>query len=174
MRTNRVVLLAMLSVAVFSHGQSNKVASVDPPLRDLLMRDAPCNKTGAAVTDADRAEFAQSSVRLQTSARGRGVVVIAEPESVCGCQNGNCPVFVYAKFNEGYKLVLKDLLASLTPMHGLVKGFPPLSAKFEVTESQTETTIYNWDGKGYRASVCATVIQHKNQKLPSIVKHACP
>jgi len=34
-----------------------------------------------------------------------------------------------------------------------------------------ETTVYDWDGKDYRPSLCASVTRGK--KVPTIVRHPC-
>jgi hypothetical protein len=77
------------------------------------------------------------------------------------------------KTGENYKLAFEDRFASLRPMKVVKHGLPSLSAKFQVSELQEETTVFDWSGSGYEPSLCATVIRHKSQLLPSISRHRC-
>jgi hypothetical protein len=52
-------------------------------------------------------------------------------------------------------------------------GLPSLSGKFQVSPAEEETTVYDWSGKEYQPSLCATVVQRKNVRLPSISRHPC-
>ena len=48
-------------------------------------------------------------------------------------------------------------------------GMPSLTGQFEINTVKMETTVYDWDGKDYKPSLCATVI--KGKKVPSITRH---
>jgi hypothetical protein len=51
------------------------------------------------------------------------------------------------------------------------RGMPSLTGKFEVSSLKMETTVYDWDGKDYRPSLCATVT--KGKRVPMIAQHPC-
>ncbi|MGC2742607.1 MAG: hypothetical protein WA672_05420, partial [Candidatus Angelobacter sp.] len=77
----------------------------------------------------------------------------------------------YLRSAEGYKLALHEKYASLHPMKIVKQGMPSLTGQFEISSLKMETTIYDWDGKAYKPSLCATVI--KGKKVPSITRHPC-
>jgi hypothetical protein len=179
--TKRRLLLSFILLAIVATcpAQASKVADLEPGLQEALVRDAAaCRKNhDAAATDADRAQLLQSAANVQTihsAARtGRIDGVIVTLEGGCGCQGTNCPAFVYLKSDDGYRLGLQSQLSSLKLMKGFAHGMPALSGKFTVSDTQEETTIYNWDGSEYLASMCATVTQVKGRKIPTIAQHDC-
>ncbi len=134
-------------------------------LHDAVCRTAP---------QADPSQLLQVPVKTEEIfAAGREAGVIASPQDACHCEEENCSTYVYLKSDESYRLALEDKFASLHPMKIAKHGLPSLSGKVQVNESQEETRVYDWDGKEYKPSLCATVTQHKNQRLPAIVKHPC-
>jgi hypothetical protein len=78
---------------------------------------------------------------------------------------------IYLHSGEGYKLALHEKYASLHPMKIVKQGMPSLTGQFEINTVKMETTVYDWDGKAYKPSLCATVI--KGKKIPSITRHPC-
>jgi hypothetical protein len=171
MKARYPLLLLILAGTAFSGEPVGRIADLQPELKQALVRDDVC------VRSADQAKASQelqSPVAMQeilTSGREAGV--IAAPQDDCHCRNGNCSTFVYLKSGDDYKLALEDRFASLHPMKVVKHGLPSLSGKFQMSAVQEETTIYDWSGTDYEPSLCATVTQRKNQRLPSISRHPC-
>jgi hypothetical protein len=94
-----------------------------------------------------------------------------EVQGACHCRNGNCDALVYLRNGEGYRLALHEKYASLHPMKIVKQGMPSLTGQFEISTLKMETTVYDWDGKSYKPSLCATVI--KGKRVPSITRHPC-
>ena len=163
------VILFLRSVAV-GGGQSSTIANLEPGLQQALLHDAACR----TAPQADPSQLLQVPVRTEEiRAAGREAGVIATPQDACHCEDENCATYVYLKSGEDYRLALENKFASLHPMKIAKHGLPSLSGKVQVNESQEETTVYDWDGQEYQPSLCATVTQRKNQRLPLIAKHAC-
>jgi hypothetical protein len=135
-------------------------------LKDAVPRDSACAMTGdspqngAAVT---------SALPIRMGARDLGTIVTVQ--GACHCQSTNCDTLVYLRAAGGYRLAFKEKYASLHPMKIVKRGMPSLTGQFEVSAAKMETTVYDWDGKEYRPSLCATVV--KGGRVPSISRHPC-
>jgi len=153
--------------------------SLPPDLKAVALKDAACTTAaGAQNGDAKGADGqnvdanSDSTVEaLPIRSSGREVGTIVEVQGACHCQNGNCDALVYLRKGEGYRLALHEKYASLHPMKIVKQGMPSLSGQFEVNTLKMETTVYDWDGKSYKPSMCATVI--KGKRVPSITRHPC-
>jgi len=153
--------------------------SLPPDLKAVALRDAACTTAaGAQNGDAKGVDGqnvdanSDSTVEaLPIRSSGREVGSIVEVQGACHCQNGNCDALVYLRKGEGYRLALHEKYASLHPMKIVKQGMPSLSGQFEVSTLKMETTVYDWDGKSYKPSLCATVI--KGKRVPSITRHPC-
>ena len=175
MKTKTVIIAIsiLLFAATVTKAGPETVAELSPELRNALVRDAACSKDSAREPAAPK-DLLKSPVDTQEIlGPGRDLGVIAAFTAGCHCQGVNCATYVYLKTAGSYKLAFTGSFASLHPMKGLRNGYPPLSAKVQVSESRVETTVYDWSGKKYLPSLCATVTQGPNQKLPSIARHAC-
>lgn len=169
-----LALIFLLASAANGGEQSNIVAKLDPGLQQALLHDAACGATPASSSPSDDAQLLQAPVRMEEIvAAGREAGVIAAPLDTCHCEGDNCKTYVYLKSGEAYRLTLENRFASLHPMKIVKHGLPSLSGKLQVSEAQEETTVYDWDGKQYLPSLCATVTRRKNQRLPVIARHAC-
>lgn len=157
---------------------------LSPDLKAAVLKDAACtNATGAPHADAKSADRqnddgqnadanSDSTVEaLPIRSSGREVGTIVEVQGACHCQNGNCDALVYLRNGEGYRLALHEKYASLHPMKIVKQGMPSLTGQFEISTLKMETTVYDWDGKSYKPSLCATVI--KGKRVPSITRHPC-
>lgn len=133
-------------------------------LKAVALKDAAC--TAGATSQNDPTLEA-----LPIRSSGRDVGTIVEVQGACHCQNTNCDALVYLRNGEGYKLALHEKYASLHPMKIVKLGMPSLTGQFEISTLKMETTVYDWDGKAYNPSLCATVI--KGKKVPSITRHPC-
>jgi len=182
MRTVIIAISTLLFAATVTKAGPATVAELSPELREALVRDAACSKDSAPGPAApkgarDRAEpkdLLRSPVDTQEIlGPGRELGVIAAFTAGCHCQGANCATYVYLKTAGSYKLAFTGSFASLHPMKGLRNGYPPLTGKLQVSDSRVETTVYDWNGKKYQPSLCATVTQGPNQKRPSIARHAC-
>ena len=171
MKTLRLTSSLLIAVSAASTCAAQSFADLDPGLRSALLRDAACV---TKANSSDELQVSKSAVGL-TSFRGdhqAGVVVV--PRGACPCEGGNCATFVYLKLGNDYRLAFARSLASLRPMRrGFHHGLPDLSGKIRVSDSQSETVVYEWGGSGYRPTLCATVTQRQAQKRPSILKHGC-
>ncbi len=144
--------------------------SLSPDLKAAALKDAACTAAG----DASTVNTSIGDPTLETLpilSAGRDVGTIVEVQGACHCQNTNCDALVYLRSGEGYKLALHEKYASLHPMKIVKLGMPSLTGQFEINTLKMETTVYDWDGKAYKPSLCATVI--KGKKVPSITRHPC-
>jgi hypothetical protein len=133
-------------------------------LKAVALKDAACTAGDASQNDP-------TLETLPIRSSGRDVGTIVEVQGACHCQNTNCDALVYLRNGEGYKLALHEKYASLHPMKIVKLGMPSLTGQFEISTLKMETTVYDWDGKAYKPSLCATVI--KGKKVPSITRHPC-
>ena len=138
--------------------------SLPADLKAVALKDAACTAGDASQNDP-------TLETLPIRAAGREVGAIIEVQGACHCQNTNCDALVYLRNGEGYKLALHEKYASLHPMKIVKLGMPSLTGQFEISTLKMETTVYDWDGKAYKPSLCATVI--KGKKVPSITRHPC-
>ncbi|MGC2695686.1 MAG: hypothetical protein WA738_07840 [Candidatus Angelobacter sp.] len=137
-----------------------------PELKDAALRDAACSKSSdAASSDAP------TLTALPVRSSGHEAATIVTVQGSCHCQGANCDTLVYLRNGQGYSLALKEKYASLHPMKIVKRGMPSLTGQFEVSAAKMETTVYDWDGKEYGPSLCATVVKHG--KVPSITQHPC-
>jgi hypothetical protein len=152
---------------------------LSPDLKAVALKDAACSTAaGAQQADAKSADGqnadsnSDSTVEaLPIRSSGREVGTIVEVQGACHCQNGNCDALVYLRNGERYRLALHEKYASLHPMKIVKQGMPSLTGQFEISTLKMETTVYDWDGKSYKPSLCATVI--KGKRVPSITRHPC-
>lgn len=160
--------IILLVVAFFSGTIAVCVAqqeSLSPNLKAAALKDAACT----AAADSSQGDSTLEALPIRSG--GRDVGTIVEVQGACHCQNTNCDALVYLRSGEGYKLALHEKYASLHPMKIVKQGMPSLTGQFEISSLKMETTVYDWDGKAYKPSLCATVI--KGKKVPSITRHAC-
>jgi hypothetical protein len=139
--------------------------SLSPDLKAAALKDAAC----ASTSDTNPSDPTVEALPIRSA--GRDVGTIVEVQGACHCQNANCDALVYLRSGEGYKLALHEKYASLHPMKIVKQGMPSLTGQFEINTLKMETTVYDWDGKAYKPSLCATVI--KGKKVPSITRHPC-
>jgi len=139
--------------------------SLSPDLKAAALKDAACTANG----DASPTDPMLETLPIRSG--GRDVGTIVEVQGSCHCQSTNCDALVYLRSGEGYKLALHEKYASLHPMKIVKEGMPSLTGQFEINSLKMETTVYDWDGKAYKPSLCATVI--KGKKVPSITRHPC-
>jgi hypothetical protein len=166
-------MFLILVASAMGRSATGTVADLPPQLRDSLLHDAAC-KTASDEAVA-RAQLLESHVTTQgiRSAAGGSAGVIAAPQGGCNCRGSNCATYVYLKDGQAYKLAFAAEFTSLHPMRVFRRGMPSLTGKLQLSETQAETTVYDWNGQEYGASLCATVTQARNQRLPSIVRHDC-
>jgi hypothetical protein len=139
--------------------------SLPADLKAAVLRDAACTLS------ADALEKDPTLETLPIRNGGRDVGTIVEVQGACHCQNTNCDALVYLRSGEGYRLALHEKYASLHPMKIVKQGMPSLTGQFEISSLKMETTVYDWNGKAYKPSMCATVI--KGKKVPTITQHPC-
>lgn len=163
-------LLLVIGTSALAGEPANVLADLDPGLQQVLVRDAACTRPSALPQD----DFSRVPVKEEEiRSGGREAGVIVSPQDTCHCEGENCSTFVYIKSGESYTLTLQNRFASLRPMKIVKHGLPSLSGKLQVSPVQEETTVYDWNGQEYQPSLCATVVQRKNQRLPSITQHPC-
>jgi len=163
MKSMILVLIAFL-IGTVAIGVAQQ-ESLSPDLKAAALKDAAC------MVAADSSPGDPTLEALPIHSGGRDVGTIVEVQGACHCQNTNCDALVYLRNGEGYKLALHEKYASLHPMKIVKQGMPSLTGQFEISSLKMETTVYDWDGKTYKPSLCATVI--KGKKVPSITRHPC-
>jgi hypothetical protein len=139
--------------------------SLSPDWREAAVHDAACTKP----TDVKESEPALTGSTILSGGRDVGTIVAVQ--SACHCQSTNCDNLVYLRKGQGYRLALHEKFASLHPMKIVKSGMPSLTGQFEISPLKMETTVYDWNGKDYRPTLCATVI--KDKKPPKITRHPC-
>jgi hypothetical protein len=165
MQTGKIISLLLLFMVTSVVGATQQDAAAGE-LKEAALRDAAC--TGAS--EAQAADTATvSAVAIRGGGRELGTIIAVQ--GACHCQSNNCDTLVYLRNGDGYRLALRERYASLHPVKVVKRGMPSLTGKLEVSAQRTETTVYDWDGKEYRPSLCATVI--KRAKIPSISQHPC-
>jgi hypothetical protein len=168
MKSIILFVIAFLSgtVAICVAQQDN----LSPDLKAAVMKDAACAAAGDASTvNTNTSDPTLEALPIRSA--GRDVGTIIEVQGACHCKNANCDALVYLRNGEGYKLALHEKYASLHPMKIVKQGMPSLTGQFEINTLKMETTVYDWDGKAYKPSLCATVI--KGKRVPSITRHPC-
>jgi hypothetical protein len=165
MQTRKIIIFLMFlaaASAVFAIQQDTLPAD----LKDAALHDAACTKS-----DDPQSGDTSTLAALPIRAGGREMGTIVTVQGTCHCQTSNCDTLVYLRTGQGYRLALHEKYASLHPMKIVKRGMPSLTGKLEVSAARMETTVYDWDGKDYRPSLCATVI--KGKRVPSITQHPC-
>ena len=170
MKARYYLFFSVLLAGTAFSGSAGTVADLDPELKEALLRDDACmkNTVGSAISSMGSPVSVQE---LLTGGHEAGVV--AAPQDSCHCRGRNCLTYVYLKASDDYKLALQGSFASLKPMKVVKNGLPSLSGKVQVSDAAEETTVYDWTGREYQASLCATVSMGKNQRLPKITRHPC-
>jgi len=165
--------IILLMVAFLSGTVAIGVAqqdSLSPDLKAAALKDAACTTAGdASAVNTNTTDPTLEALPIRSA--GRDVGTIVEVQGACHCQNMNCDALVYLRNGNGYKLALHEKYASLHPMKIVKQGMPSLTGQYEISTLKMETTVYYWDGKAYKPSLCATVI--KGKKVPSITRHPC-
>ncbi len=181
-RSAIAILLFALASALVCSAQSGQVSNLDPGLRDALVRDATCSAQSAPrIADDPSSQFLQSQVRVQTF-RGThpGSIVVLDGACHCGeggseggSKLGNCATYVYLRKGDSYLLALHGVFASLRPLlKSLRYGMPSLTGRYEAGDSKAETVIFEWSGKDYKPTLCASIVESNKRRL-AIAKHDC-
>jgi hypothetical protein len=164
-------LFVLFGGMAFSGEPSGRIADLQPELKQALTNDDSCFK--ASPSDVSDQALETPIDTQQILAGGREAGIIAAPQDDCDCRSGNCSTFVYLKSGASYTLALQHHFSSLKPMKIVKHGLPSLSGKYQVSPLEEETTVYDWSGKEYEPSLCATVTRRKNVRRPSISRHPC-
>ena len=166
MHTGRIIaslLLLFIATCAVCAMQEDPVPA---ELRDTVLHDAACTKAD----ETTNADPILSAVVIRASGKEMGTII--EVQGGCHCQGTNCDSVVYLRNGDKYRLALREKYASLHPMKIVKRGMPSLTGKFEVSGEKAETTVYDWDGKDYRPSLCATVTR-RGKLPPAIAQHPC-
>ena len=165
MHTYRFILYFLLALTTGSIFATQE-AEIPASLKDAALHDAACIKPDQS-QNSDAPSLAALPIRV--GGYERGTIITAK--GGCHCQGANCDALVYLPFGGGYRLALHEKYASLHPMKIVKRGMPSLTGQFEISTVKMETTVYDWDGKDYRPSLCATVT--RKGRVPSIAQHPC-
>lgn len=72
---------------------------------------------------------------------------------ICGANN--CHHWIYRKAGGGYRLLLyAGFVQQIEPQRGATKGFRDLIASMHGSASDSDLTLYKFDGKRYRRAAC--------------------
>ncbi|HWF03810.1 MAG TPA: hypothetical protein VHA06_08995 [Candidatus Angelobacter sp.] len=159
------IVLAFILLSGFIVAGAAQQESLSPELKEAAMRDAACTPSA----DAKDSEPTLTEAPIHSGGRDAGTIVAVQ--GGCHCQGPNCDSLVYLHNGQRYRLALHEKYASLHPMKIVKLGMPSLTGQFEISDVKMETTVYDWDGKDYRPSLCATVI--KGGRVPRITQHPC-
>jgi hypothetical protein len=164
MQTRKIIVFLIVILASGA-GSAIQQEPVPAELKETALQDTACVKPADGPTDAP----ALSALAIHAGSHEVGTIVAVQ--GACHCQSSNCDTLVYLRSGDQYRLALREKYASLHPMKIVKHGMPSLTGEFEVSAQKVETTVYDWNGKEYRPSLCATVI--KGAKLPKITQHPC-
>ena len=171
-----LIMMSLMAASVMSQdgAGAGTVADLPAGLQEALLRDAACEKHGNSPA-GNQARFLETPIVTQgiRGATHAEVGVIAAFQDGCHCRDANCTTYVYLKNGKGYKLAFSRVFTSLHPMRVFNRGLPSLTGKVQLSESKAETTIYDWTGREYQPSLCATLTQDKGQARPTIARHVC-
>jgi hypothetical protein len=160
---NTFLFFVLLSIAnMLCSAQQN---SLSPDLKAAALKDAAC----AAPADGKETEPMLADLPIRSAGHEVGSIVLVQ--GTCHCHATNCDALVYLRNGQEYRLALHEKYASLHPMKIVKRGMPSLTGQFELSPLKMETTVYDWDGKDYRPSLCATVT--KGKRVPAIAQHPC-
>jgi hypothetical protein len=159
------IVLAFILLSGFIVAGAAQQEGLSPELKEAAMHDAACTSP----VDAKDGEPTLTDIPIRSSGRDAGTIVAVQ--GGCHCQGTNCDSLVYLHNGQRYRLALHEKYASLHPMKIVKLGMPSLTGQFEISDVKMETTVYDWDGKDYRPSLCATVI--KGGRVPRITQHPC-
>jgi hypothetical protein len=165
MRTRKIIVFLIVVLASWV-GNAIQQDTVPAELKATALRDAACVKP-ADGQESDAPAFSA----LPILAGGKKMGTIVKVDGTCHCQGSNCDTLVYLRSGDQYRLELREKYASLHPMKVVKHGMPSLTGEFATGAQKMETTVYDWDGKQYRPSLCATVV--KAGRLPQITRHVC-
>jgi len=181
-RSAIAIILFALASALICSAQPGQISSLEPGLRDALVRDATCADKSAPRVADDPSFSLQSHVRVQTF-RGvhPGSIVVLDGACDCwdsgakgGSKLGNCATYVYLRTGDSYRLALHGVFASLHPLlKSLRYGMPSLTARFDAGDSKAETFIFEWTGKDYKPTLCASIVESTGKRRAAITKHSC-
>lgn len=102
--------------------------------------------------------FCAQSVDLNQDGKQDLLIHQADVEGAF-CTAQNCPVWAYARTSDGYKMLLEATGGYITPIMALkssTNGYRDIRTYEHSSAVEHEITIYKFDGKAYRASVCTT------------------
>lgn len=160
---NIFLFFALLSgAAMLCSAEQN---SLPPELKTAALKDAACT----APADAKETEPTLAGLPIRSGGREVGSIVLLQ--GPCHCRANNCDALVYLRNGQEYRLALHKKYASLHPMKIVKRGMPSLTGQFDLSPLKMETTVYDWDGRDYRPSLCATVT--KGKRVPAIARHPC-
>lgn len=166
MQIRKLIVFLIVILATGAISAMQQKGEVPPDLKDKALQDAACNQPDDA-QNSDAPTLSALAIRVG----GREMGTIVQVQGACHCQGSNCDTLVYLRSGDQYRLALKEKYASLHPMKIVKQGMPSLTGEFKVDDSKMETTVYDWNGKEYKPSLCATII--KGTRLPKITRHAC-
>src|SRR5262249_27307783 len=159
-------------------GMTGTVADLPSDLREALVHDAACAQTSDASgpSESGPPSILASQVNAQEIHGPKAMVigVIATLSGGCHCHGPNCGTYVYLKSDSGYKLAFSGEFASVHPSRVYKGGYPSLSAKAQISDTQAESTVYDWNGRTYAPNLCATITQTPGRKVPALGHHPCP
>jgi hypothetical protein len=171
-----VAMFLMMFSSALGQTVSGTVAGLPPELRDAVLQDAACSQSSETASGENtRTNWLETAVATRDirSAGGANVGTIVAFSDACRCRDANCGTYVYLKNGPGYKLAFSGTFSSLHPVRVFKHGYPSLSGKVQLNKAQAESTVYDWNGKTYAPSLCATITQGTGRKVPSIMHHEC-
>ena len=171
-----IAMFLMLLSSALGQAAPGTVAGLPSELREAVLRDAACSHPAETASDETaRANWLETAVATQDirSAGGASVGVIVAFSDGCRCRDANCGTYVYLKNGSDYKLAFSGTFSSLHAVRVFKHGYPSLSGKVQLNKAQAESTVYDWNGKAYAPSLCATITQGAGRRVPSIVHHDC-
>ena len=118
--------------------------------QDKITHEAEKRKGGVASL------FCAEAVDLNRDGKQDLLIHQADVEGAF-CTSQNCPVWVYRRTNDGYKMLLEATGGYITPIEALktlTNGYRDIRTYEHSSAVEHEITIYKFDGRAYRASVC--------------------
>lgn len=120
--------------------------------QDKITRDAEKMKGGVASL------FCAEAVDLNRDGKQDLLIHQADVEGAF-CTAQNCPVWVYVRTNDGFKMLLEATGGYINPIEALktsTNGYRDIRTYEHSSAVEHEITFYKFDGNQYSASVCRT------------------
>ena len=127
------------------------VSEMLPDEREQFIRRAEGRPGGSASL------FCAEAIDLNRDGRRELLIGPAGPEAaseLCAA-TGGCPSWIYRRTASDYELIWEGI-SGVDVLRSVTNGYRDLRTEAHATNAEREITIYKFDGRRYRPSICTT------------------